>query len=158
MKLSELRKQPIALLSENNIVKDIVTSKSTLLDLFRKVGDYVGNWENLFVIYVNEDGEPLAVIKPENIAAALEFFEKFDEEGKKFSDIKLSAVGLEEKFPINKKHTLRRTEPVEKALNIFNNKDERTDAITIVDGIGSYTGKLRRSTLVKKLEEIIEDS
>ncbi len=157
MIFKELLKKPAALISENNIVKDIVIDNDNASIILDRLGEKKEDFSEFFMVYLDEDGRVKAVMAEKDVSSLLIIVEKLLK-NKKLDTEKIKDMKLTESFPLDKRIFVKRSDELLKVLEVFRNKDISTDVVIIVDESDAYAGKIRRKSLLKKIDSLLNQN
>jgi len=148
MNLKELLKKPVEIITENNILDDIVLPDQPISKLVEMIKVKSSKSEEFLIVCTNEEYVVNAVITSKEVINLLNRIVDV-------SDLKSSrirALTLENTFP-PKFIVHKGTATVEQVLSIMNSGI--TDVVIVIDEQQKYAGKIRRSRLKERLQMLL---
>jgi len=163
MDFEVLKKKPIRLIMENNILDDVVHLSDPLGDLFSKIDDKIKNsFRDFIIVILNSDNEVYFIITYKEFSKFLSIFSKFlgfSKKGNKIDSKKLGAKVEDimdlEQFSIKKGiNAIEADAIVQRALDIMD--ENKLEVLVVVNKEDKYLGKIKRSSLRKRVDEVID--
>ena len=158
MDFEKLKKKPVKLIMENNILDDVIYLNDNLEKLFRLTETKLDHsFRDFLIVILNESNFVQHIITYREFEDYMNIFRAFVnkiEDKDKPIDANVSELNLNKfKIKINNNAVNSNTE-VEDALNIV--KENKLEVLVVVDSEKKYLGKIKRSSLKKRVNELLD--
>ena len=143
MKFVDLLRQPIPLITENDILKDIVFPDDNAQAVFDKIKGKPA--EDLLVVFVNPDKQVQGVITSTNV---VKFLDEMIAKNSPLEGLKVSELEWDKHESI----WLRKDDIVESVLKKLATTQE--NIFIVVDSNSIYAGKIKRKNALSRIREL----
>lgn len=162
MDFEALKRKPSKLIMENNILDDVVYLNAPLKVLFNKIDEkFEKSFRDFLIVIINSKNEVNYIITYKEFPSFITLFSNFLGYLKK--DDKIDSKKLKNKvedldlkpFSLNKGiNAITADIEVQKALDIMN--ENNLEVLVVVNNENKYVGKIKRSSLKKRVDEVID--
>ena len=155
MKLNELLSKPAELVTENDILGDVIFNDVPINDIFEKI-DRTKNVEDLLIVVTNHNYEALAVLTSIEARTFIRHInETIAKKKGRILELTVKDLALNKLLPLKiGKNAVKKDTKIGEVVEMFTK--QKRDTLVVVGEKDKYIGKIRRGNLPKRLEILLD--